>query len=261
MAEYTPVVYGLVAGITVLLGVLLIYVVRGKLSSTALGALQAFAGGILAYIALEIGANVAEYMESLATWESFGLFVRDAVLTTTVFAGVFLLLSSVERKAVVKGMPQSLLTAFIVALAYGIHNVGEGFAIASALLTGAVTSALLFTVGFALHNMTEGFSIASPLLGDPKTRAGFTTLLGFSLLAGLPVIPGVAVYYLGIYDTSFIAVLNTAAEASLIYALLHINLVALSKLGGVASPRFWLALTAGVAAAFTTESVLVLSGF
>ncbi len=43
-----------------------------------------------------------------------------------------------------------------MALAYGIHNVGEGFVIASALLSGAVANALLFTVGFAVHNATEG---------------------------------------------------------------------------------------------------------
>jgi ZIP family zinc transporter len=54
--------------------------------------------------------------------------------------------------------------------------------------------------------------------------------------------------------------LGTAADASLVYALLHVNLSAMSKLGGVSSPRFWLALTAGVAAAFVTESALLLSG-
>ena len=52
--------------------------------------LQAFAGGILAYIALRIGAKVAEYVESLARWETLGLFLRDSVPTTAVFAGVFL---------------------------------------------------------------------------------------------------------------------------------------------------------------------------
>ncbi len=78
--------------------------------------------------------------------------LRDAVLTTAVFAGVYLLLSWVERRAAARGMPQSLLTAFIVASAYGVHNMGEGFAIASALLSGTVANALLFTVGFAVHN-------------------------------------------------------------------------------------------------------------
>jgi ZIP family zinc transporter len=86
--NYTLVMYGFVAGITVFVGVAMLYVFRGRASQTALGALQAFAGGILAYIALEIGAEVAEYVESLAKWETFGLFLRDAVLTTAVFAGV-----------------------------------------------------------------------------------------------------------------------------------------------------------------------------
>ncbi len=165
--------------------------------------------------------------------------MRDAVLTTAVFAGVFLLLSWVERRAAARGMPQSHLTAFIVALAYGVHNVGEGFAIAGALLSGAVANALLFTVGFAVHNATEGFGIAAPLLGDRRARADLRLLVGLSLLAGLPLMPGAAVYYLGIYSETFLAVLGTAAEASLVYALLHVNLSAM--LGGVSSPAFgWL---------------------
>jgi ZIP family zinc transporter len=260
MADYTPLTYGFVAGVTVLAGVATLYALGRRASSTALGALQAFAGGILAYISLDVGAEVAEYMEGLAKWETLGLFLADAALTTAVFAGVLLLLSSVERRAVARGMPQSLLTALITALAYGVHNVGEGFAIAGALLSGAAANALLFTVGFAVHNATEGFGIAGPLIGDRKARADLRLLAGLSLLAGLPVMPGAAVYYLGIYSGTFLAALGAAAEASLVYALLHVNLSAMSKLGGVSSPRFWLALTAGVAAAFATESALLLSG-
>jgi len=168
--DYTSLIYGFVAGVTVFVGVAMLYVFRGRASQTALGALQAFAGGILAYIALEIGAEVAEYVEKLSKWETFELFLRDAVLTTAVFAGIFLLLLWVERRATARGMPQSLLTAFIVALAYGVHNVGEGFAIAGALLSGAVANALLFTVGLAVHKATEGFGIAAPLLGDRRAR-------------------------------------------------------------------------------------------
>jgi Predicted divalent heavy-metal cations transporter len=139
-------------------------------------------------------------------------------------------------------MPQSLLTAFIAALAYGVHNVGEGFAIAGDLPSGAVANALLFTAGFAVHNATEGLGIAAPLLGDRRARADLRLLVGISHLAGLPVMPGSAVYYLGIYSETFRAVLGTAAAASLVYALLYVNLSAV--LGGVSSSRFWLALTA-----------------
>jgi ZIP family zinc transporter len=62
--------------------------------------------------------------------------LRDAVLTTAVFAGVYLLLSWVKRRAAARDMPRPLLTAFIAALAYGVHSVGEGFAIAGAPLSG-----------------------------------------------------------------------------------------------------------------------------
>jgi hypothetical protein len=142
-------------------------------------------------------------VESLAKWETFGLFLRDAVLITAVFVGVFLLLSWIERRAAARGMPQSLLTAFIAALAYGVHNVGEDFAIAGDLPFGAVANALLFTVGFAVRNATEGFGIAASLLGDRRARADLRLLVGLSLLAGLPAMPGSAVYYQGIYSETF----------------------------------------------------------
>jgi len=45
-------------------------------------------------------------------------------------------------------------------------------------------------------------------------RADLRLPMGLSLLAGLPVMRGVAVYYLGIYSETFLAVLGTAAEAS-----------------------------------------------
>jgi len=48
--------------------VALLYALRGRASQTALGALQDFAGGILAHIAPEIGAETAEYVGSLAKW-------------------------------------------------------------------------------------------------------------------------------------------------------------------------------------------------
>jgi hypothetical protein len=44
-------------------------------------------------------------------------------------------------------LPQSLLSAFIMALAYGVHNVEECFAIAGNLLSGTVTNALLLPWG------------------------------------------------------------------------------------------------------------------
>ena len=52
------------------------------------------------------------------------------------------------------------------------------------------------------------------MLEDGRARADLRLLVGLSLLAGLPVMPGAAVYHLGIYSETFLAVLGTAAEAS-----------------------------------------------
>ncbi|MEM1597823.1 MAG: ZIP family metal transporter [Pyrobaculum sp.] len=255
-----PLVFGLIAGITVFIGAYALYFLRGRLSNTSLGILQAVAGGVLAYLALETGHAAAEYVEELARWETIGDFVVASIVTTLAFVLTFLVLTRVEKAAIRSGFEQSTATAFIVAAALGVHNVGEGFAIAASLLAGALASAVLFTVGFAVHNATEGFAIVGPLLAGRKNPP-LLSLFWLSLLAGLPTVAGAGVYYLGVTHGLVLAVLNSVANASIVYAMLHVNLNALSKLGGVMSPKFWLSLTLGVALAFTTESVVMLSGF
>jgi len=84
-------------------------------------------------------------------------------------------------------------------------------------------------------------------------------IAGLSLLAGLPVIPGALVYYLGFSSDIALATLYTIATASIVYAMLHINLSALSKLGGVSSPLFWISIFSGIGLAYTTETILLFS--
>lgn len=257
MENLIPLLYGFLAGVTVLIGAVAMYKAREKLKPGHLGVLQAIAGGILAYLALETGHGAAEYVESLAKPETFPDFVTASIITTAAFVITFLALAKGERLGLRAGMSPTYATAFVIALALGVHNVGEGFAIAASLLAGALASAVLFTMGFAIHNATEGFAIVGPLLGDRNARPSLTYITALSMLAGLPVIPGVAVYYAGFNNALFIAVLNTVANASIVYALLHVNLNARSKLGGLTSYKFWASLTAGVAIAFSTESILL----
>jgi ZIP family zinc transporter len=115
-------------------------------------------------------------------------------------------------------------------------------AIDASLLARRIASALLFTVGFVVNNVTEGFTIVglfstrSPV--EVVNRRLVSLVAGLSLLAGLPVVPGALVYYLGISSELFTATLLTIATASIIYAMLHVNLSALAKLGGVSGPLF-----------------------
>jgi ZIP family zinc transporter len=128
-------------------------------------------------------------------------------------------------------MSSSVLTATTVSIALGLHNVGEGFAIAGP------------------------FFMRSPVKVVDKRL--FSLVIGLSLLAGLPVVPGAPVYHLGVSSELFTATLLTTATASTIYAMLHINLSALAKLGGVSGPLFWISIFSGVALAYTTETIIL----
>jgi ZIP family zinc transporter len=127
-----------------------------------------------------------------------------------------LLKRSNERKVISGGLTP-YATALIIAIGLGVHNIGEGFAIASALLTGEIASAITFTVGFAVHNATEGFAIATPLIILKKERIMKSIIIA-SLIAGLPAVLGSSIYYIGYISDVYIANLNSIATASIVYA-------------------------------------------
>lgn len=257
--EILPITFGFIAGITVYIGAIALYMSKGKVSNKGVGFLQAFAGGILGYLGLETGTEAMEYVEELAKPATFVDFLMAAIVTTIAFLTPFLILSYIER-GLMRNKDKSsiaLYTSFVVALALGVHNVGEGFAIADSLLRGAIASAILFTTGFAIHNATEGFAVVGPAFSDTRRQLTHPIIVGLSMLAGLPTIAGTAVYYAGIESELFSATLNSIATAAIVYAMLHVNLSALSKLGGISSPLFWTALTVGVIITFGTESILL----
>jgi ZIP family zinc transporter len=77
--------------------------------------------------------------------------------------------------------------ALMVAIAIGLHNLGEGLAIGSAYAVGALALGAFLVIGFALHNTTEGLAIVAPVAAKPPSL-GRLALLG--LIAGAPAILG-----------------------------------------------------------------------
>jgi zinc transporter ZupT len=77
--------------------------------------------------------------------------------------------------------------ALLVAIAIGLHNLGEGLAIGSAYAVGALALGAFLVIGFALHNTTEGLAIVAPVAKNPPS-IGRLALLG--LIAGAPAIAG-----------------------------------------------------------------------
>jgi zinc transporter ZupT len=75
----------------------------------------------------------------------------------------------------------------LVAIAIGLHNLGEGLAIGSAYAVGALALGAFLVIGFALHNTTEGLAIVAPVAKSPPSIA---RLIVLGLVAGAPAIVG-----------------------------------------------------------------------
>jgi zinc transporter ZupT len=80
-----------------------------------------------------------------------------------------------------------LYVSALIALAIGLHNLGEGLAIGAAYSSGEISLGTFLVLGFLLHNTTEGLGIVAPL-AHVGTSLGQLALLG--LLAGAPTILG-----------------------------------------------------------------------
>ncbi len=88
-----------------------------------------------------------------------------------------------------EGSSPGLVVAYLIAAGIGLHNLGEGLAVGSALAAGEVALGTFLVVGFALHNTTEGLAIVAPLGGESK-RPSIWHFVGFGAVAGAPTIVG-----------------------------------------------------------------------
>ncbi|AOL16381.1 ZIP family zinc transporter [Sulfolobus sp. A20] len=245
-----PVILGIIAGSTVALGSILISKLRPN--KVVMGYLGAFTGGILSYLALDTGSTAEEIVTNFLTSKDYFDFIIGIVLTSFGLFGTWIILSYMEKKEDVSSVP------IVIASGLGIHNIGEGFAIAAALLSGSVSSALAFTIGFAFHNATEGIAISSPTMMYKKVMK-LKSLIALSMIAGLPTTLGASVYYIGIANELFLAVLNVIASASLVFVMIKVNITSASLLGGFRS-KFWTWLFIGIAVTYSLESILTYLG-
>jgi ZIP family zinc transporter len=105
----------------------------------------------------------------------------------------YLVLTAVNAHFVARGQRESAggassaQLAMLVAIAIGLHNLGEGLAIGSAYAVGALALGAFLVIGFALHNTTEGLAIVAPVAKSPPSISRLA-LLG--LIAGGPAILG-----------------------------------------------------------------------
>ncbi len=82
-----------------------------------------------------------------------------------------------------------LTLAYLISAGIGLHNLGEGLAVGTAIATGEASLATFLVLGFVLHNATEGLAIVSPL-GSAARRPSLWHFAAFGAVAGGPTVLG-----------------------------------------------------------------------
>lgn len=177
---------GVVAGLTpVYLGFLPLPFLRRLLASRR-NILVSFSVGILLFLFADVTGEAIE----LSRQSGYGSLVFAVGLVLG--AGLPLAVSSKRHHAIsdhhfATSNTERSLTAYIISVAIGLHNFGEGLALGAAYAGGQLALTTILVVGFALHNGTEGMAISGPVSDIPVLPKELV-LMGF--LAGFPTVIG-----------------------------------------------------------------------
>ncbi len=135
--------------------------------------------------------------------------------------------------------------ALLVAIAIGLHNLGEGLAIGSAYAVGALALGAFLVIGFALHNTTEGLAIVAPIAARPPSLRRLV-LLG--TIAGAPAILG-AWIGASAFNSSLAALLLGAGAGAIVQVIQQLVPTIRENVGGV-QRVLYPASVAGILAGF-----------
>ncbi len=142
----------------------------------------AFTIGVLVAIGVEAGIDLLEASDRLSD------AISGRLLAVTVAAVSFVAISEIARAIRDRaGLDEGTAAAWTLSAAIGLHNMGEGLAVAGAEAAGAVAVGALLAMGFAVHNLSEGVAIAAAM--GPRA-VSYRTVAGVTLLAGLPALAG-----------------------------------------------------------------------
>lgn len=179
------VILGTFVGILPVAVGLMFFPLMRRLQREGMRFLLALTCGMLAFLLIDTLNEAVEFADKAAA------AFQGTTMVLLVASIVCLALIALGRR---HGSPSGLALATFIALGIGLHNLGEGLAIGSALAAGSAGLGAFLILGFSIHNITEGIAIAAPMV---RTRqATIMIFIGLALLAGAPAIVGI---WLGSY--------------------------------------------------------------
>ncbi len=179
---------GVYIGVIPVLVGLLWFPALSRASKRWLGFFLAFTVGLLVFLLVDTIEEGLELSgETGAAFNGTSLFAIGALAAVV---GLLVLERALARKRAA-GLV-GLVLAYFIAIGIGLHNLGEGLAVGSALAAGEFALGTFLIIGFALHNTTEGLAIVAPI-GAEKERPSLWHFAALGAVAGAPTIAGALV--------------------------------------------------------------------
>lgn len=146
----------------------------------------ALSAGVLAFIAFEMIGEVLGYGAEL---ESASLASVAAIGGVAATFGIMYALSKWRQRTAAGTEKSGLHVAYLIAVALGLHSIGEGLAIGTAFVLGRGELVTLLVIGFVMHNIMEGPTVVAAVARD-RTSPPLRHFAIMGVLAGGPVILG-----------------------------------------------------------------------
>jgi zinc transporter, ZIP family len=264
-------VLGLIAGVTIVLGIPLGRIKRPMPSLRLM--LNAVAVGILIFLVWDVLAHAWEPIdESLAaahehTGGLASAFGYGALFSGGLAVGLLSLVvyerymgRAARAQGGTGGSPARRL-AMLIAVGIGLHNFAEGLAIGQSAASNEIALATMLVIGFGLHNATEGFGIVAPLAADfdedgNRRIPSWGYLLLLALIGGGPTFIGTWVGH-GFTSEAVSVVFLTLAAGSILYVVIQLLAIAAKARR---TDLLAQGLLVGLLAGFITDAVVTFGG-
>lgn len=179
-------VIGAAAGIIpVAIGMLWFPFIR-DLDARYLHGFMALAAGVLVFMALGMSRDALQHAgNAQQTLLGFALVAIGIGVTFAVMYGA----SQWRQRTMAATEKSGLQVAYLVALALGLHSIGEGLGIGTYFVLDEPTQVLLLMLAFIMHNVMEGPTVVAAVARDRETPP-LRHFAAMGAIAGGPVILG-----------------------------------------------------------------------
>ncbi len=151
-----------------------------------LHAFLALAAGVLVFIAIEMTEDI---VDNAVASDNLTL---AAILAVAGVVGTFAVMYAAtawRHRTMATSEKSGLEIAYLVALALGLHSIGEGLGIGVSFVQGETAQVLLLVLAFILHNVMEGPTVVAAVARD-RTTPPLRHFAAMGTIAGGPVILG-----------------------------------------------------------------------